>query len=51
MMSVGATIGEKGITRDAVRAYLNAEVLDPNLSNLPDLANCTALFILTWPWS
>jgi hypothetical protein len=31
MMSMGASIGEKSITSDAVRAYLNAEALDPNL--------------------
>jgi hypothetical protein len=31
MISIGATIGESAITSDAIRAYLNAEVLDPNL--------------------
>jgi hypothetical protein len=31
MMSFGATLGEKSITGDAVRAYLNAEALDDNL--------------------
>lgn len=31
MLSIGATIGERSVTGDAVRAYLNAEALDPNL--------------------
>ena len=31
MMSFAATLGEKSITGDAVRAYLNAEALDDNL--------------------
>jgi hypothetical protein len=31
MLSVGASIGEVGLTGDAVRAYLNAFALDKNL--------------------